>query len=39
VPWFVVDAADGWLAIECGVAAVMVVGVEPVGKGVGTLEV
>ena len=27
------DAAGGWLAAECGVAAVIVVAVEPVGQG------
>ncbi|GGK25254.1 hypothetical protein GCM10011583_66570 [Streptomyces camponoticapitis] len=25
------DAAGGWLALECGVSAVVIVGVEPVG--------
>jgi len=32
LPWQVVEAAHGWVALECGVAAVMVVGVEPAGK-------
>ena len=29
MPWEVVCAADGWLSFECGVAAMMIVGVEP----------
>lgn len=32
VPCHVVDAGDGRFAAECGVAAVMVVGVQPAGK-------
>ncbi|SFS58713.1 erythromycin esterase [Streptomyces harbinensis] len=35
----VVYAADGWLACECGVAAVVVVGVEEFCQGLGALVV
>jgi hypothetical protein len=35
----VVHAADGWLAFECGVAAVVVVGVQEVCQGVGAFGV
>ncbi len=28
------DAAGGWLAFECGVSAVVIVGVQPAGEGV-----
>ncbi len=35
----VVDAADGWLAVECRVAPVVVVGVEEVRQGFGTFGV
>lgn len=31
----VLDAADGWLAVECGMAPVVVVGVEEVRQGFG----
>lgn len=29
LPWEVVDVGDGWVAADCGVVSVMVVGVEP----------
>jgi hypothetical protein len=32
LPWQVVEAADGWLAADGGVGAVMVVGMEPLFK-------
>jgi hypothetical protein len=32
MPRSVVDAADGWVAAECGVGAVIVVGVQPAVK-------
>ena len=35
----VVDSGDGWLACECGVAAVVVVAVEEVCQGCGALVV
>ena len=39
LPWSVVHAGDGWLAVECGVAAVVVVGVEEVCQGFGAFGV
>ncbi|GAA3597374.1 hypothetical protein GCM10022295_92460 [Streptomyces osmaniensis] len=35
----VVDAGDGWVAAECGVAAVVVVGVQEVCQGFGAFGV
>ena len=39
VSWQVVETADGWFAVEGGVAAVMVVGVQPSVKRIGALQV